>query len=356
MKIKSLKIKGFRNLKEINFEPCENVNVIYGENAQGKTNLIEAVWLFTGAKSFRGAKDSELKGFNSENTVLEAVFENNGIIQDAKIIIENRRKAFLNGKPLSSASALAGNFHAIVFSPVDLSLVRDGPKERRRFLDIAIGQIYPKYINCLKAYTRAVTQRNLILKEANKTGQLNNSILSAFEAEICENGKKIIDYRERYLEKITPFLTEIYSGLTGERENLTLKYVNTLGDKEFADFLVQSRKIDMQSGITSAGPHRDDIEFFINNISARNFGSQGQMRSVALCLKLAEAQVIKNLTGEYPIALLDDVMSELDPTRQEYILNHINGWQVLITACEPDIINRLERGKCVKIEKGRIAE
>lgn len=356
MKIKSLKIKGFRNLKEINFEPCENVNVIYGENAQGKTNLIEAVWLFTGAKSFRGAKDSELKGFNSENTVLEAVFENNGIIQDAKIIIENRRKAFLNGKPLSSASALAGNFHAIVFSPVDLSLVRDGPKERRRFLDIAIGQIYPKYINCLKAYTRAVTQRNLILKEANKTGQLNNNILSAFEAEICENGKKIIDYRERYLEKITPFLTEIYSGLTGKRENLTLKYVNTLGDKEFADFLVQSRRTDMQSGITSAGPHRDDIEFFINNISARNFGSQGQMRSVALCLKLAEAQVIKNLTGEYPIALLDDVMSELDPTRQEYILNHINGWQVLITACEPDIINRLERGKCVKIEKGRIAE
>ena len=234
--------------------------------------------------------------------------------------------------------------------------MRDGPKERRRFLDIAIGQIYPKYINCLKAYTRAVTQRNLILKEANKTGQLNNSILSAFEAEICENGKKIINYRERYLEKITPFLTEIYSGLTGKRENLTLKYVNTLGDKEFADFLVQSRRIDMQSGITSAGPHRDDIEFFINNISARNFGSQGQMRSVALCLKLAEAQVIKNLTGEYPIALLDDVMSELDPTRQEYILNHINGWQVLITACEPDIINRLERGKCVKIEKGRIAE
>ena len=356
MKIKSLKIKGFRNLEEINFEPCENVNVIYGENAQGKTNLIEAVWLFTGAKSFRGAKDSELKKFNSENTVLEAVFENNGIIQDAKIIIENRRKAFLNGKPLSSASALAGNFHAIVFSPVDLSLVRDGPKERRRFLDVAICQIYPKYINCLKAYTRAVTQRNLILKEANKTGQLNNSILSAFEAEICENGKKIIDYRERYLEKITPFLTEIYSGLTGKRENLTLKYVNTLGDNEFADFLVQSRRIDMQSGITSAGPHRDDIEFFINNISARNFGSQGQMRSVALCLKLAEAQVIKNLTGEYPIALLDDVMSELDPTRQEYILNHINGWQVLITACEPDIINRLERGKCVKIEKGRIAE
>lgn len=354
MKIKSLKLKGFRNLEEICFNPSENVNVIYGENAQGKTNLIEAVWLFTGAKSFRGAKDSELKKFGCENTVIEAVFENEGIVKDAKIIIENRRKAILNGKPLSSASALAGNFHAIVFSPVDLSLVRDGPKQRRRFLDIAIGQIYPKYITCLKAYTRAVTQRNSLLKDAYKTGRLNNSILSAFEAEICENGKKIIVYRERYIEKITPFLTEIYSGLTGKRENITLKYINTLGDKDFASFLVESRKSDMQSGITSSGPHRDDIEFFINGINARNFGSQGQMRSVALCLKLAQAQVIKEITGEYPIALLDDVMSELDPKRQEYILNHIKGWQVLITACEPDIINRLENGKCFKIEKGKV--
>lgn len=356
MKIKSLKLKNFRNIEEIEFNPFEGVNVIYGENAQGKTNLIEAVWLFTGAKSFRGAKDAELKKFGCENAVIEAVFENEGIEQDAKIIIENRRKAFLNGKPLSSAAALAGNFQAIIFSPVDLSLVREGPKERRRFLDIAIGQIYPKYINCLKAYTRAVTQRNLILKEANKTGQINNSILSAFEAEICDNGKKIIEYRLKYIEKITPFLSEIYSGLTGKRENLSLKYINSLGDKDFSAFLVESRKIDMQSGITSAGPHRDDIEFFINNISARNYGSQGQMRSVALCLKLAQAQVIKEITGEYPIALLDDVMSELDPKRQEYILNHIKGWQVLITACEPDIINRLESGKCVKIEKGKVSD
>lgn len=356
MKINSLKLKNFRNIEEIEFNPFEGVNVIYGENAQGKTNLIEAVWLFTGAKSFRGAKDAELKKFGCENAVIEAVFENEGIEQDAKIIIENRRKAFLNGKPLSSAAALAGNFQAIIFSPVDLSLVREGPKERRRFLDIAIGQIYPKYINCLKAYTRAVTQRNLILKEANKTGQINNSILSAFEAEICDNGKKIIEYRLKYIEKITPFLSKIYSGLTGKRENLSLKYINSLGDKDFSAFLVESRKIDMQSGITSAGPHRDDIEFFINNISARNYGSQGQMRSVALCLKLAQAQVIKEITGEYPIALLDDVMSELDPKRQEYILNHIKGWQVLITACEPDIINRLESGKCVKIEKGKVSD
>ncbi len=356
MKLKKLRVKDFRNLEQVEFNPCDGINVIYGQNAQGKTNLIEAVWLFTGAKSFRGAKDIELKGFNKETTILEAEFENEGTLKDAKIIIEKRRKAFLNGKPLSAASALAGNFYAIVFSPVDLGLVRDGPKERRRFLDTAIGQIYPKYISNLKAYTRAVTQRNTVLKEANKTGNINNSILSAFEAEICENGKKIIEYRIKYLKRITPFLTEIYSGLTGKNESLEINYVNTLGDREFAQFLVDSRKNDMLSGITSAGPHRDDIEFSINGVNARSFGSQGQMRSIALCLKLAEAQVIKDITGEFPIALLDDVMSELDPSRQEYILNHISGWQVIITCCEPDVINRLKKGKCIKVEKGRLSE
>lgn len=354
MKLKKLKIKGFRNISEAEFTPCDGINIIYGQNAQGKTNLIEAVWLFTGAKSFRGAKDNELKGFDSENALLEAVFEAEGVEKQARITVENRRKAFLNGKALSAAGDLAGNFYAIVFSPVDLGLVRDGPKERRRFIDTAIGQIYPKYIICLKAYSRAVTQRNAVLKEAAKTGNLNNSILSAFEAEICENGKKIITYRLRYLERITPFLTDIYSGLTGKKEALDIKYINTLGEMDFARFLVESRKNDMLSGITSAGPHRDDIEFNINGVNARSFGSQGQMRSIALCLKLAEAQVIKKITGEFPIALLDDVMSELDPDRQEYILNHISGWQVIITCCEPDVINRLKKGKCIKVEKGRL--
>ena len=356
MKIKSLKIKGFRNFDEGEFNPCDGINIIYGQNAQGKTNLIEAVWLFTGAKSFRGAKDNELKKFNSENTVLEAVFEIEGVEKQAKITIDNRRKAFLNGKPLSAASALAGNFYAIVFSPVDLGLVRDGPRERRRFIDTAIGQIYPKYITCLKAYSRAITQRNAALKEAAKTKNVNNPLFSAFEAEICENGKKIINYRLRYLEKITPFLTEIYSSLTGKREKLEIKYINSLQGIDFAQYLVNSRKNDMLCGMTSAGPHRDDIEFNINGINARSFGSQGQMRSIALCLKLAEAQVIKDITGEFPIALLDDVMSELDPNRQEYILNHISGWQVIITCCEPDVINRLRKGKCIKVEKGRLTQ
>ena len=355
MKIKSLKIKNFRNLKDVSFFPSEEINVIYGENAQGKTNLIEAVWLFTGAKCFRGAKDSEIKMLGSQNAVLDLTFHSNGVENDERIVIENRRKAFLNSKPLSSPGMLAGNFYAIVFSPSDLSLIKDGPKERRRFIDIAIGQLYPKYINYLKDYTRAVTQRNAILKQSLKEN-IDLKLLSAFEAEICENGKKIIKYRLRYIELITPILTEIYNGLSGEKEKITINYLNSANEDDFAQYLVNSRKSDALAGITSAGPHRDDIEFLINGLNARKFGSQGQMRSVALSLKLSEAHVIKNITGEFPVALLDDVMSELDPSRQEYILNHIKGWQVLITCCEPDVVNRLKEGKTIKIKNGKIEE
>lgn len=355
MKIKELKIKNFRNIEEMCFIPDSEINVIHGENAQGKTNLIEAVWLFTGAKSFRGAKDSEIKKIGQENAILNLIFESGNIEKEEKIIIENRRKAFFNNKPLSSPSLLAGNFYAIVFSPSDLSLIKDGPKERRKFIDIAIGQLYPQYINILKDYTRAVTQRNTILKQSLKE-KIDNSLISAFEAEICEKGKKIISYRLRYLEIIKPILTEIYSGLTGKKENIEVNYINSVGNLNLTQYLVENRKNDALAGITSAGPHRDDIEFLINGLNAKKYASQGQMRSIVLCLKLSEAHVIKQITGEFPVALLDDVMSELDPSRQEYILNHIKDWQVLITCCEPDVVNRLKKGKTFKIKKGNIEE
>ena len=355
MKIKTLKIKNFRNIEEMCFVPDDEINVIHGENAQGKTNLIEAVWLFTGAKSFRGAKDAEIKKIGSLNAVLDLTFESGSVEKEERIVIENRRKAFLNNKPLSSPSLLAGNFYAIVFSPSDLSLIKDGPKERRRFIDVAIGQLYPKYISILRDYTRAVTQRNTILKQSLKE-KIDNSLVSAFEAEICEKGKKIVSYRLRYLELIKPILTEIYSGLTGKKENIEVNYINSAGNLELTQYLVENRKNDALSGITSAGPHRDDIEFLINGLNAKKYASQGQMRSIVLCLKLSEAHVIKKVTGEFPVALLDDVMSELDPSRQEYILNHIKDWQVLITCCEPDVVNRLKKGKTFKIKKGKIEE
>ncbi len=355
MKIKSLKIKNFRNIDEILFSPQDEINVIYGENAQGKTNLIEAVWLFTGAKSFRGAKDRELKKIGSEAAALNLTFCANGVEKEAKIVIENRRKAFLNSKPLSSAGGLAGNFYAIVFSPSDLSLIKDGPKERRHFIDIAIGQLFPKYITYLRDYSRAVTQRNILLKQSLKE-KIDYNLLSSFEKEICDNGRMIIKYRLRYIEKITPLLTKIYKGLSGEKEEISINYLKTADIENFDEALINLRQSDALSGITSVGPHRDDIEFLINGLNARKFGSQGQMRSVALCLKLAEAHVIKELVGEFPVALLDDVMSELDPSRQEYILNHIKGWQVLITCCEPDVVSRLKEGNAVKIVEGKIEE
>ena len=353
MEIKKIEFKGFRNLFDFSFTPDSNINVLCGANAQGKTNIAEAIWLFTGAKSFRGAKDSEMVGFGKEKAELKMNFLSEGIERDASLLISNKRRAFLDEKPLRSASALAGNFCAIVFSPNDLGLVKDGPSARRRFLDIAIGQLYPVYIELLKDYTRAVAQRNKIIKDyKNISGA--SEMLDIFEAEIAEKGAKIIEYRKNYCKKNEPFTAQIYKGISKEKEDLEFYYVSSVEAENLADALFMSRKTDMFSGVTSVGPHRDDLDFKINGISARSFGSQGQQRSIALSLKLAEAKTIKEIKGEQPVAILDDVMSELDPERQEYILNHIKDRQVFITCCDYSNIKNLHNGTVFNIEAGRI--
>lgn len=353
MKIKKIEFKGFRNLFDFSFTPDSNINILCGANAQGKTNIAEAIWLFTGAKSFRGAKDSEMVGFGKEKSELKMKFLSEGIERDSKIEITNKRKAFLDEKPLRSASQLAGNFCAIVFSPTDLGLVKDGPAARRRFLDIAIGQLYPLYIELLKDYTRAVAQRNKIIKDF-KTVYGAEEMLDIFEAEIAEKGAKIIQYRKNYCKKNEPYTAEIYKGISKEREELEFSYISSIGSENLREALYKARKTDMFSGVTSVGPHRDDLDFKINGISARSFGSQGQKRSIALSLKLAEAKTIKEIKGEQPVAILDDVMSELDPERQDYILNHIKDRQVFITCCDYSNIRNFESGAVFNIEAGRI--
>ena len=334
MRIKSLKIENFRNIKHIEIFPNAEMNVIYGENAQGKTNILEAIWLFTGAKSFRGAKDEELKKFGSEKAKIFLEFEAESIEKSAQIEIKDKRNAFLNEKPLKSVSHLAGKFNAIIFSPADLRLLSDGPKVRRKFLDTAICQLYPTYIEILRGYTKAVTQRNSLLRDFK-----NNSsvlpLLDVFENEIAQNGEKIIKYRLRYIEILKEFIPEIYNGISNGRENLEIEYVSSLKEENLRECLKNSRKEDMFTYKTSVGPHRDDLEFKINGISAKNFGSQGQKRSVALSLKLAEAKILNKNTGEYPVCLLDDIMSELDPERQNFILNHIKEMQTFLICCDP---------------------
>ena len=353
MKVKKLYCRNFRNIKEAEINPCDGMNVICGENAQGKTNLIEAIWLFTGAKSFRSSKDELFIKFGEEQALCEMDFEAEGIEKEAAISIKEKRKATLNGNNLKSAAALAGSFNAIVFSPIDLRLVTDGPAVRRRFLDTALGQLYPSYIDILRKYMRAVTQRNRLIKELRYDSTIG-IMLDVFEEEIAAEGKKLIDYRKRYIDKLNKFLPQVYSGISCGKEELETSYVSAIEGDELLNALFDARKEDMYSGVTSVGPHRDDIEFKINGISARSFGSQGQKRSVALSVKLAEAEVIRENVGECPVFLLDDIMSELDPNRQNFILNHIKGMQTFLTCCDPSNVKNLKAGKIFTVKEGKI--
>ena len=353
MKVEKLTLKNFRNIKELTFLPDQKMNVICGPNAQGKTNLLEALWLFTGAKSFRGGKDSEFISFGQDAAKITLDFVSLSVKNDAEIEIRERKKATLNGNTLQSPGKLAGNFCAIIFSPQDIELVKEGPSVRRKFLDAAIFQIYPKYAEICKNYVRAVAQRNAALKDLYYHSELS-SLIDVFDGEIVANGKKIIEYRKKYITFLKETVPSIYSGISQNTENLSISYLCNCSSEFLEERLKNSRREDMRTGVTSVGPHRDDIEFLINGNSARLFGAQGQKRSVALALKLAEAEILKNNTGEEPVALLDDVFSELDPKRQNYILNHIKNWQVFITCCDPSNVENLSTGKIFTMQNGEL--
>lgn len=357
MVFKTLKIKNFRNIVSESFNFDSGMNVIYGQNAQGKTNILESLWCFTGAKSFRGAKDSELVNFNSENAELELDFFDENREQSCIVKIDKSRSAVLNGVEYPHASALAGKITCIVFSPNDLNIVKDGPVNRRKFLDTAICQLYPAYIGISKRYIKALEQRNSILKNL-KFNPNMEEFIEDFEKELAECGFSIVKYRNNFIENLNKYLPEIYNGLSNGKEKIEISYESTAGEnsEEYSEKLKISRNEDMLSLSTSIGPHRDDIDIKINEISARSFGSQGQKRSAALALKLAESAVISEVTGKTPVALLDDVMSELDITRQNYILNHIKNWQVFITCCDVTNFENLKKGKVFEIQNGRLIE
>lgn len=353
MKVKNLKLENFRNISSVNIDFDNEINVICGENAQGKTNIIEALWLFSGAKSFRNTKDSEFIKFGETRSKIYTEFEFLGTKNSAQINFDEKRIAFYNEKKLANPSNLAGKFNAVVFSPSDLNLVVDGPDKRRRFLDTAIGQLYPNYIEILRSYSRAVMQRNKIIKDYRYDKTLS-VMLEIFETEIVESGNKIINYRKNYIQMLNNYVDKIYFGISCGKERILSEYISKSGQNLDLKMLEEARNTDMFTATTSVGPHRDDINFKINGISARSYGSQGQKRSVALALKLAGAEVIKEISGEYPICLLDDVMSELDENRQNYILNHIRNWQSFITCCDTSNIKNLKEGKIIKIKDGEV--
>lgn len=365
MIVNRLGLSQYRNMTEEQFSPGPGVNVICGSNAQGKTNLLEGLWLFTGGRSFRGAKDSELVAFGEPMANVRLDFFARDREQRAQLTVENgRRKASLNGVDRGPASSLIGEFCAVVFSPAHLSLVKDGPADRRKFLDAAICQQKPAYAALLSRYAHTLTQRNALLKDVPRHAELLDT-LDIWEEKLARYGGAIAAQRIAYAKALHQSASQVYAGISEGREQLFVGYQSTFwspGSPEDPVWLSQSmqqalakcRRDDLFSGHTGCGPHRDDLQLLIDSRSARSFGSQGQQRSCVLALKLAEASLLKDLLGERPVVLLDDVMSELDQSRQDYLLNHIEGWQVFITCCDPATVGRLEGGAVFQVSGGHI--
>ncbi len=361
--------RDFRNLEEEEIFPCEEVNIIYGDNAQGKTNLLEGMWLFTGGHSFRGAKDTELPridpetGKNLMGTALALDFYSAEREQSAMLQIENgRRSAEINGVKKDTGTALVGKVRAVIFSPEHLLLVKEGPTRRRNYLDTALCQLKPSYASVLTAYRRALMQRNALLKEKRERPSQPADTLSVWNARLARLGAQVVQERQSFTESVAPKISGIYDGIARGRERLEVRYCpsvkggSTVGEIEelFMQELSRTSASDIRSGFTSVGPHRDDLDIEIDGVSARSYGSQGQQRSAVLAMKLAEAQILTEFSGESPIVLLDDVMSELDRQRQDYLLNHLQGQQVFITCCSPETVELLENGMRFHVDGGAV--
>ena len=363
MLVRELRHDGFRNLHPGVWQPDAGVNILYGDNAQGKTNLLEACWLFTGSRSFRGAKDPELITFDRESAALELAFFAGGREQEATVTVRHRRQATLNGVTLSSAAKLAGVFCGVVFSPAHLSLVKDGPEGRRRFVDAAYCQLKPGYVGALTEYAKALTQRNALLRQCREEPVSGGEeLLELWDHTLAAAGARLTVARCHYLSRLEPLAAAIYDGLSGGREQLSLRWetkAETGGSaadiaRSWLRAMGQARRADLGAGFSTVGPHRDDLGIYLNDLPVKIYGSQGQQRSAVLALKLAEASLLQQVTGEPPVAFLDDVMSELDVSRQDYILNHIEGWQVFITCCEPSSALRATAGRVFQIKQGVI--
>ena len=366
MRISRLHLEQFRNIESLSVFPCETVNIIYGDNAQGKTNLLEAIWLLSGAKSFRGAKDADLIRFGESRALIESDFFCAGRQQTSKIQLEGKKTAWLNDIRQDSITAFAGIFTTVVFSPSHLGLVKDGPAGRRKFLDTSIFQITPRYIGMIGQYQRILLQRNTLLKDISYASALLDT-LDIWDEKLSALGGVIIRMRMEYTRRLQKEAEDIYKGISMERESFSLDYrpfelpvQEGQTQREISSLLLekmmQNRSEDLRSGSTGIGPHRDDLEISINGRSVRSFGSQGQQRSSVLALKLAESRCIGDILGERPVILLDDVMSELDQNRREYLLNHLTGSQIFITCCDKGYFSRLEGGRVFRMEHGQLEQ
>ncbi len=342
MWIKKIKIKNFRNYKEDNIKLKKGINIFYGDNAQGKTNIIEAIYLCAIGKSFRTNKDKEMIKIDNEGAVIEAEYQKNDREGKVKIILENKKSIFLNGIKLKKLSELVSNLNIVIFTPDDINILKGGPQNRRKFLDMMIGQLKPNYIYILNNYIKTLEQRNIYLKQIREENK-SEEMLDIWDEKLIEYAYKICKYREEYIEKIKKEIKKTHKEITKDKEEIDIEYITECREKEeYRKNLNERRKLDIIKGYTTKGIHRDDFKITINGKDVEIYGSQGQHRTAVLSLKLSELAVIKSEIEEFPILLLDDFMSELDKKRVHSFLEKIEDMQVIITCTEKLDIEKKE--------------
>ena len=366
MIVKSLELDYFRNYVHLEAAFDPRVNLIYGDNAQGKTNLLEGIAYLSSARSHRARYDRELIQMNIDSAFLkgEVVSRNRDFTLEAKLFRGRGRQLFSNGVRLKTAGELAGILTTVLFCPEDLYLIREGGAARRRFLDTAICQLRPRYAQALAEYNRLYEHKTRILRDWPENPSLLQA-LDDFSLRMAQTGAILIHYRAHFVRRLEEHAPAIHRDFSGGREVLSLRYetVSSIKDaqappRELLPQLLAHQESHRQAELDArqclSGPHKDDLVVDINGVSAKTYGSQGQTRTAALSLKLAQREIFQEETGEWPVLLLDDVLSELDGKRQSFVLNRIQGGQVFITCCEEEKLEGLEGGRAFRIQAGQL--
>ena len=357
MIIKSLELQDYRNYEYLELSFDKGTNILYGDNAQGKTNILEAIFLSATTKSHKGTKDKDIINFNKEEAHIRTYLEKEGIETRVDMHLrKNKSKGIaIDGHKLKKAADLLGLCNVVFFSPEDLSIIKDGPSERRRFVDMELCQLDSFYLYNLNNYNKIVNQRNVLLKDLFFQPELRET-LHIWDSQLVSFGSKIIERRKVFAEQLNDIIYDIHYKLSGGREEIKVIYEPDVEIEDFEKSLRYSQDKDIKLKQTTVGPHRDDFSFYVGGIDIRKFGSQGQQRTAALSLKLSEIELVKRITKDTPILLLDDVLSELDSNRQNYLLNSIGDIQTIITCTgvEEFVNNRFEINKVFKVSGGEV--
>ena len=357
MVIKSLELANFRNYEELNISFDKGTNILYGDNAQGKTNILEAIYVSATTKSHKGSKDKEIINFDKEEAHIRTYLEKENVETRVDMHLrKNKSKGIaIDGQKIKKAADLMGLLNVVFFSPEDLSIIKDGPAERRRFADMELCQLDSFYLYNLNHYNKIIGQRNKLLKDMYFQPELKET-LNIWDSQLVSFGSKIIERREQFVKQLGDIIFDIHKKLSGGKEELVIAYEPDVSIEDFEKQMKYNQDKDIRLKQTTTGPHRDDFSFVVNGVDIRKYGSQGQQRTAALSLKLSEIELVKKISKDTPVLLLDDVLSELDSNRQNYLLNSIGNIQTIITCTGLDefINNRFEINKIFKVTNGTV--